>query len=350
MGTSSNRSSIETFRVEPGNDEAFAVALATVQADDAIRNPGDPEIGPREAEAWFFRPAPDRQNVVLAATINGEPAGMITAGTESDPDDELQVASVEAMVLPHARRHGVATALTDAVLPTVKDMGQTSVVAYSCQDLESEAAEAICHRYGMSARQEERCSRVAVTDIDEDLMSSWIDGAAEGGAGYRLASWVGHAPDDLIDLWCAAGEGMGDAPMDDMDFNYPTRAADAQRQADEVLVDSGFLILRTVAIAPSGEAAGLSELWVHRERPQIGHQGDTTVLADHRGHRLGKWLKAHNYRHALTEVPELAVLETYNAESNDHMLNINVAMGFKPHRIYTTWQAPIDEALARVEQ
>lgn len=343
-------SKIAITRVEPGNDESFAVALATVQADDAIRNPGDPEIGPQEAEAWFFRPPPDRQKVVLAATIDGEPAGMITGGSESDPDDELQVASIEAMVLPHVRRHGVATALADAVLPAVKEMGQNSVVAYTCQDLETEAAEAMCRHYGLSARQEERCSRVAVADIDESLMSSWIDGAADAASGYRLASWIGHAPDDLIGLWCAAGEGMGDAPMDDIEYNYPTRAVDAQREADEVLVDSGFLLLRTVAIAPGGEAAGLSELWIHRERPQIGHQGDTTVLADHRGHRLGKWLKAHNYRHALAEVPELAVLETYNAQSNDHMLNINVAMGFQPHRVYTAWQASIDEAMAHIQR
>jgi hypothetical protein len=43
----------------------------------------------------------------------------------------------------------------------------------------------------------------------------------------------------------------------------------------------------------------------------------------------------------------VSVIETYNAQSNDHMLAINVAMGFRPHRTYTGWQAPIGDVLAR---
>lgn len=345
MGNTATEPKIEIARVTPGDEEAFAIALAALRADEQVRNPGDPLLGPEEMAAWYFHAPPDRHQMAYVATLNGEPAGVVSANTESDPDDELQVANIEAMVLPEARRQGVATALVETVVPVLKELGQTSIMSWPCLEISHEAGTSMCAKYGLSQRQEERCSRVAVADINEDLMSSWIASAADSAAGYRVESWISQTPDDLIDLWCTAMEGMGDAPLDDLDFNYPTRERDDQRKADEVLVDAGFMLFRSLAIGPDGDAAGLSEIYVHRERPQIGHQGDTTVLEAHRGHRLGKWLKAANYRHAASHTPELSVLETYNAQSNDHMLSINVAMGFEPHRTYQAWQAPIDEVL-----
>ncbi len=348
VASHTTESKIDIIQVTPGDEEAFAIALAAIRADDAIRNPGDPQIGPEEMSAWYFHTPPDRQQLAFVATLNGEPAGVVNANTESDPDDELQVANIEAMVLPEARRYGVATALVEAVVPPLKEMGQQSIMAWPCIEISRDASTTMCQKYDMTQRQEERCSRVAVADIDEGLMASWVDSAASAAPGYRLASWIGHVPDDMTSLWSTAMKGMADAPMDDLDFNYPTRDAEAQREADEMFIGAGFSLLRTVAIGPDGDAAGLSEIFVHRERPQIGHQSDTTVLESHRGHRLGKWLKAANYQHTRGNVPELSVLETYNAQSNAHMLDINVAMGFRPHRTYQAWQAPIDDVLNRI--
>ena len=81
-----------------------------------------------------------------------------------------------------------------------------------------------------------------------------------------------------------------------------------------------------------------------RLRPSLGRQGDTGVVAAHRGHGLGRWLKAENLRRALDHQPGIEVVETYNAESNPHMLAINVDMGFRPHRTYGMWQGPVADA------
>jgi mycothiol synthase len=70
------------------------------------------------------------------------------------------------------------------------------------------------------------------------------------------------------------------------------------------------------------------------------------VVAQHRGHRLGRWLKAANLRRALEHQPALDVLQTYNAESNPYMLAINVDMGYRPHRVYGTYQGGITSAKA----
>ena len=57
-------------------------------------------------------------------------------------------------------------------------------------------------------------------------------------------------------------------------------------------------------------------------------------------------MKAENLRRALAHQPGIAVIETYNAESNPHMLAINVEMGFRPHRAFSTWQGPVSAAAA----
>jgi hypothetical protein len=68
---------------------------------------------------------------------------------------------------------------------------------------------------------------------------------------------------------------------------------------------------------------------VDTERPQIGAQEDTTVVRDHRGHRLGLLLKADLCRWLLAVEPQLRTLDTWNAESNDHMVGVNERLGYR---------------------
>ena len=81
---------------------------------------------------------------------------------------------------------------------------------------------------------------------------------------------------------------------------------------------------------PDGDPAGYTELGVVHARPVLGDQGDTVVVAAHRGHRLGRWLKAANLLATVAAHPELRFVNTFNAESNPWMLSINEAMGFRP--------------------
>lgn len=113
------------------------------------------------------------------------------------------------------------------------------------------------------------------------------------------------------------------------------------RSRDEVWAARGRCNVSTLALAPDGAAAGLSELQINTHRPELAGQGDTGVVADHRGHGLGRWLKAENLRLALDVEPRIRVVETYNAESNPWMLDINVAMGFRPHVGYEAFQGEV---------
>ncbi|WNY33426.1 hypothetical protein Q9Q99_15295 [Curtobacterium flaccumfaciens] len=57
-------------------------------------------------------------------------------------------------------------------------------------------------------------------------------------------------------------------------------------------------------------------------------QGDTLVVREHRGHRLGWLLKAVGIETVQQEHPGHPSIITFNAEENRHMLDVNEAVGF----------------------
>ncbi|WP_411373924.1 hypothetical protein ACLH0K_12675 [Arthrobacter sp. MPF02] len=67
-------------------------------------------------------------------------------------------------------------------------------------------------------------------------------------------------------------------------------------------------------------------------------QQDTLVAGDHRGHRLGMLIKLANLRRAQARWRSARSILTWNASENQHMLAINIALGFKPAGYEGEWQ------------
>jgi mycothiol synthase len=319
----------------PGN----AGLLDVWQAVDGVIEPDDPPMPAEELRAFLFASPVHTRHRVWLATVGGTPAGMAYSSQELDGVNEATI-EVHAMTDPAHRRTGVATALLRAALPHVVADGATSLLGWTLDD----AGDGLCRQLGLSRRQDARCSRVRVADVDADQQRRWIDDAPARGRGYRLVGWVGMCPDEWAGPLADALAAMVDAPLDDLDWEpqplTPDQVRDRLRSADR----EGFDVVTTLALAPDGSAAGVSQLMASRLRPSLGRQGDTGVVSAHRGHGLGRWLKAENLRRALDHQPGIEVVETYNAESNPHMLAINVDMGFRPHRTYGMWQGSVADA------
>ncbi|WP_254678636.1 hypothetical protein [Arthrobacter sp. 24S4-2] len=88
----------------------------------------------------------------------------------------------------------------------------------------------------------------------------------------------------------------------------------------------------------TGELAAYTVLQVSAGKPWLASQDDTLVASHHRGHRLGMLVKILNIRRLLSGYPAVERIITFNAAENDHMLSINVALGFCPAGYDGEWQ------------
>jgi hypothetical protein len=88
----------------------------------------------------------------------------------------------------------------------------------------------------------------------------------------------------------------------------------------------------------SGVVVGTTTLVVSDGVDDSAGQFQTIVEPAHRGHRLGLLLKVANLRFLQQHEPAVTSVDTWNADSNAPMLQVNVAMGFRPVRQWAEWE------------
>ncbi|MFB7592240.1 GNAT family N-acetyltransferase [Streptomyces sp. NPDC056169] len=159
--------------------------------------------------------------------------------------------------------------------------------------------------------------------------------------GYRLASWRGTVPDDLAQTFAASRRAMDDMPMEDTDYGTVTWDVDRVRAAARAVRDRGDQLHTVVAIdTTDGSIAGFTELVVPGNGTGDGQHYGTGVLPEHRGHGLGRWMKAESIREAHGRYPDLGGLLTDTADSNTHMRRISDSLDYVP--THTTVQYQLD--------
>lgn len=334
---------IEVHRVAQGRSELID-ALVDVRAEtDREVFPDDPPAPPAEVAAELFVHSPTMRRAGWVALADGVPAGELTVAVESAEANRHIAQGEWLAVRPGLRRRGVAGALLRAALDELATDGCTSLMLWS-PTLDPDVGAAYAERLGLTPRMEERCSRLRVDDLDEGLVAKWSAEGRDRSDGYRLAQFVGDDPGEHLDALVSAHRAMEDMPTEEMEWTIPAMTPAKLRGRNEAWERAGKTNITTIALAPDGTGAGLSELQINRHRPSLASQGDTGVRREHRGHGLGRWLKAENLRLAREVEPRIAVVETYNAETNPWMLDINVAMGFRPHIGFRAFQGDLATA------
>ena len=174
--------------------------------------------------------------------------------------------------------------------------------------------------------------------VDPELMQRWID-AAPGD--LELVHWTRRCPDRWIDALVATANAMNDAPTDDLDLADTVVDVPMMRAEIEARAARGLEYQGIIAVTAGGAAAGGTEVFVNRHRPEVSWQWSTVVVPAQRGRGIGRWLKASMWQRLRRTEPEVTALHTGNAASNDHMLAINNEMGFEPTHLMGCWQAEL---------
>ena len=68
---------------------------------------------------------------------------------------------------------------------------------------------------------------------------------------------------------------------------------------------------------------------MERWAPTVAYQYDTAVAPGHRGHRLGLLLKSAMVQWLRERNPDVLTVDTWNAESNSFMIEVNEQLGYR---------------------
>jgi len=241
--------------------------------------------------------------------------------------DNLDLAWLGVQVHPDLRRRGLGTLMWAHVSKRAADLGRSKVGADAW---DGTGGEPFANTQGLVRKSQSINRRQHLEDLDLDEVRSLRDAAAEAASAYELVRIEGRTPDELLPAMSDMVASINDAPLDDLEIEDEVFPPERIRSYEDAQIAQDHRLYRVLARhRDTGELAGHTVVAVEAARPAIGHQHDTTVVRTHRGHRLGLLLKADmNLWLAETE-PALRTVDTWNAESNDHMISVNETLHYR---------------------
>ncbi len=305
----------------------------------------------------MLQPGPDREYVLGVARDDG--AIVANARLGFPARDNLQSAFLQIEVLPAYRRRGLGAALLAFAEREVRLRGRTTIMSWSDtavrDDREAgavlvpptgagsfpagDASAILALRSGFELVQVDRMS-VLHLDRLEGVTQLERDAGRVGASDYEVVAWGGRCPDGLLADYSLLRQRMStDPPLGGFAQEEERWDAGRIRREEEKSSEGGTSMLVCAARhRATGQLVGHTILERFESRPSVVYQEDTLVLEEHRGHRLGLWLKAANLRRVLTEWRGAERVYTWNAEENTFMLDVNVALGFRPAGRTAGWQ------------
>lgn len=241
--------------------------------------------------------------------------------------DNTHLGFVEPTVAPDVRRRGLGRAVFGLGVEKVRAAGRAVVMA-DCFDLEPSLA--FAEALGLERAMAEAKRRQDLRRLDWHHLDGLAAEAEKAARDYEVVRMPAVIPDDMMPSVLEMLAAINDAPTDDLKLEDEVFTPERHRAFRAAQDAAGRRLYQLAARhRDTGVLAGHTMTAVEAALPHRGHQFDTSVLAAHRGHRLGLLLKISMLRWLAEEEPQLHVLDTWNAVSNDHMISVNEAMGYE---------------------
>jgi len=274
---------------------------------------------------------PAAHYLVTAAGVD-----VATADYETSSYDNQHLAWLGVDVHPDHRRRGHGDAVLAFLLDRARDEGRTSVGGNSW---DAAAPRAWAPRHGFETKAVEVNRRQHLARVDRDLLDRLHEDALAHAADYEVVRRSGASPAEELPALAEMTAAINDAPTDDLDIEDEVFPPERVAAYEAAQLGKGDRLLRVYARhRATGELAGQTVVVVEGLRPHLAHQHDTSVVRAHRGHRLGVLLKTEMLRWLAEEQPQVESIDTWNAESNDHMIGVNRALGYEVIGRALAWQ------------
>ncbi|HUQ39196.1 MAG TPA: GNAT family N-acetyltransferase [Acidimicrobiales bacterium] len=332
---------IDELAVKELADAQIAELHRLACAERFEAQPEDP-LTPIELFTASLRNIPDFADIWawLARDADGVPRGIGQAVVARTGDNE-HIAEASVFVEAPFREKGIGRTLLERVVDRCEREGRRLLVSGSSERVP--AGGAFAERIGASVALRETVNRLDLATVDRDLVDRWAAEGPNRAPGYSLR-WVdGEVSDaDLPDV-LAAWDIMNTAPREDLDMEDQHVTPEIFRAQEKArIARGGEYRLLLAHHDESGAVAGFTDVKWNPAMPDTIHQGGTAVHPDHRGHALGKWLKAAMLQRILDEGSPAKDIRTGNANSNDAMLGINRELGFRPYIAHVAWQVEVE--------
>jgi GNAT superfamily N-acetyltransferase len=299
-------------------------------------HPDDPAYAPRFEKLRILNPFPDEPGTHYVAVDGGRIVGH--AELTLPHLDNRTNAILDLTVRPSARRRGVGRRLWEHVAELARSDGRKLIFFDAKMGSPGEAfARALGAELGIfSARRQ--------LIVDEPVRALALElevSSREAGAGYEVVTFVGATPPEWLEgMAYLTGRMSTDAPLENLELQPEVYDAERLRIREEIGVVRGAVMYQALAVESATRAVvAMTNIGMTREDPTHAWQWNTIVDPDHRGHRLGTWVKVANLALMLAHEPELRTVITWNAASNEHMIAVNELMGFRLLDHWGEWQA-----------
>lgn len=317
--------------------------IAQFRQDLALeQRPEDPPTPLAVIAQWLrARPPGQWRAIFVARERSGGLAGYGVAVRNLKDTENAHIRWSEIAVKPEHRRRGLGRALFAHVVGSVDGPGDDLVVISETND-RVPSGEGFASAIGAKPGLPMKINQLDLGRVDRAKVREWSRAAPKG---YRLERIDETVPEKFVKAFIQASEGINDMPRGDIAFNDWKLTEEQIRQRESFFKQAGMTWWLLIAIdEKTGEGVGFTEIEFNGLDPHAIQQEGTAVVAAHRGHNIGLWLKAVMLERILAERADSRFIRTGNANVNANMLAINTKLGFTYAWQSTLWQLPIAEA------
>ena len=252
----------------------------------------------------------------------------------------------QILVASNRRRHRAGTFMLGHIARMAEALNRTKLLTMHFGTIPAGAA--FTRAVGGQEKLKSHENVVRIEDLDLELLKRWVEQGPLRAPGYTVEVREGDLPEELFEqiayLYYVLERDMptseGHEPLD--------WSADLVRRLRDRFKGSVDSVWAMAFDDETKQPVGMSELIRRRTDPSTWIVTVTMVDPDHRGRSLGKWLKGAVNLAALEGWDGGVYQETGNAFTNEAMLAINHAMGFRHELTMTDVEIALDDALGYV--